>query len=202
MKTQTLAAITLAALFGASAAQAQFYGIAGYSNVNPTSDNGVLAGADAEVNDDWSFTGALGYRFNPNFTAELGTALVPFKHTVKLDGLGNVASLKHRPTTVSMNYQFMADSKFRPYVSLGYGWVSISDEKTQGPLTGLDINVENSNGLIFGAGADFTINDNLFFRAELKKLNFDSNVSVETLGNVGKAEVDPLIFGLSLGYQF
>ena len=34
------------------------------------------------------------------------------------------------------------------------------------------------------------------------RLDFDSDVTVQTLGNVGTAEVDPLVYGVALGYQF
>jgi outer membrane protein W len=35
-----------------------------------------------------------------------------------------------------------------------------------------------------------------------KKMDFDATVNIETLGNVGKAEVNPLYLQLSVGYQF
>lgn len=202
MKTSQLAGLALAALVASGTANAQFFGTVGYSNVNPKSDNGSLAGADANVNDASSAVGSLGYRFNPNFSAELGTALIGFKHDVSLDGLGTVASLKHRPTTLSVNYRFLSEGSFRPFVRVGYGWVSISDEKSKGALTGLEIGASGANGLLYGAGVDFVVNDKVFLRADLYKLDFDTDVSVETLGYVGTANVDPLVFGLSLGYEF
>jgi len=197
-----LVALALAGLLASGAANAQFFGTIGYTNVNPKSGNGTLAGADANVNDAWSATGSIGYRFNPNFNAELGTALIPFKHDVSLDGLGTVASLEHRPTILSVNYRFLPEGKVRPFVRLGYGWVSISNEKSKGALTGLEVGASGSNGLVYGGGVDFAVSDKVFVRADLYKLDFDTKVSVETLGNVGTANVDPLVFGLSLGYEF
>ena len=202
MKTSPLAALALAGLLASGAANAQFFGTVGYSNVNPKSGNGTLAGAEANVNDAGSAVASLGYRFNPNFNVELGTALIPFKHDVSLDGLGTVASLEHRPTVLSVNYRFLPEGKFRPFVRLGYGWISISNEKAKGALTGLDIGASGANGLVYGAGVDYAVNDKLFLRADLTKLDFDTKVSVETLGYVGTANVDPLVFGLSLGYEF
>lgn len=202
MKTSSLVALALAGLVASGAANAQFFGTIGYSNVNPKSGNGTLAGAEANVNDAGSVVGSVGYRFNPNFNVELGTALVPFKHNVSLDGLGTVASLEHRPTVLSLNYRFLPQGTVRPFVRLGYGWISISNEKSKGALAGLDVNADGANGLVYGGGVDFALNDKLFLRAELSKLNFDTDVSVETLGPVGTANVDPLVFGVSLGYEF
>jgi len=194
--------LALAGLLASGAANAQFFATAGYTMVNPQSDNGSLAGADASVDDDGSITGSIGYKFTPNMFAELGTALAPFEHEVSLDGLGTVASLEHRPTVLSFNYQFMAESKVRPFVRVGYGWVAISDETAQGALTGLDISASDADGFVFGGGIDFFVNEDFFIRADVSMLDFDTDVSVETLGDVGTAEVDPLVFGVALGYQF
>jgi outer membrane protein len=202
MKKLSVLSLALAGLLASGAANAQFFGTLGYTWVNPQSDNGELANADASVNDDGSFTGSVGYKFTPNMFAELGTALTPFEHEVSLDGLGTVASLEHRPTILSFNYQFMAESSVRPFIRVGYGWVDISDETAEGPLTGLDISAGDANGFVFGGGLDFFVNKNLFIRADISMLDFDTDVDVETLGDVGTAEVDPLVFSIGLGYEF
>lgn len=202
MKKTCLASLALAGLLASGAANAQFFGTIGYTNVNPDSDNGALAGADASITDDWSLTGSLGYKFNPNVFAELNTALVAYEHDVSLDGLGTIASVEHRPTILSINYQFLPESKVRPFVRLGFGWVSLSGEQSKGALAGLDVSASNSNGLVYGGGVDFFVAENLFLRADVSKLDFDTDVNVETLGDVGTANVDPLVIGFSLGYQF
>jgi len=202
MKKLSLVSLALAGILASGAANAQFFGTVGATNVNPQSDNGTLAGADASVNDAWSLTGSVGYKFTPNIFAQLGTALVPFDHEVSLDGLGTVASLSHRPTVLSLNYQFMAEGTVRPFIGVGYGWVSISDEEAEGALSGLDISASDSNGFTYGGGVDFFINEDFFIRADISVLDFSTDVTVETLGDVGTAEVDPVVFGLSLGYQF
>ena len=202
MKKISVLSLALAGLLASGAANAQFFGTLGYSQVNPDSDNGQLAGADADVNSDGSIVGSIGYKFTPNVFVELGTALASFEHEVSLDGLGTVASLKHRPTVLSLNYQFLAESSVRPFVRVGYGWIGISDETAEGALTGLDISAGNANGIAYGGGVDFFVNDKLFIRADVSKLDFDTDVNVESLGDVGTAEVDPLVFGVSVGYQF
>jgi outer membrane protein len=202
MNKLSLVSLALAGMLASGAANAQFFGTVGGTNVNPQSDNGTLAGADASVNDAWSLTGSVGYKFTPNIFAQLGTALMPFDHEVSLDGLGTVASLSHRPTVLSLNYQFLAEGTVRPFIGVGYGWVSISDEKAEGALSGLDISASDSNGFTYGGGVDFFINEDFFIRADVSVLDFSTDVSVETLGDVGTADVDPLVFGLSLGYQF
>ncbi|WP_295360057.1 OmpW family outer membrane protein [Arenimonas sp.] len=203
MKRLVLTSLALAAAFAASSASAQgFSATLGYTNVNPKSNNGTLAGASASVNDDWSATGSVAYAFNDNFSLELWTGLANFEHEVSLAGLGTIASVKHRPTTLSVNYHFAPDSKVRPFIGAGYGWVNVSGERTLGALAGLGIDGTNSNGLSYGGGVDIFVTDRVFLRADVRKLDFDTDVTVETLGNVGTATVDPLVYGLSVGLTF
>ena len=192
----------IGAVMLASSAQADnMTATLGYQNVNPKSDNGTLAGAQASVTDDWAVTGSLGYHFSDNWSAELWTGLSKYDHDVALAGLGKVGSVKHRPSTLGVNYHFMTESKFRPYLGLGYGWVNVSDEQSSGALAGTVLRAGNSNGLSANAGADYYFNENFFLRADVRYLNFDSEVSVDGAA-VGTANVDPIIYGLSAGVAF
>lgn len=202
MKSNLILAGALAASLATGTANAQFYGILGFGMTDPDSNNGILAGADAKVDDAWALTGGVGYRFTPAIFADLSTGITDFSHTVSLDGLGNVASLDQRPVTLSFSYQFLTDKMFRPYLTAGYGWNVVSGEKTEGALSGLGINVDNGSGFVWGAGADVFINENWFIRGDIKQMDFDADVSVESLGNVGTANVDPWLFNISVGYQF
>lgn len=203
MSRLVLTSLALAAALAATSANAQgFSATLGYHNTNPKSDNGTLAGADASVNDDWSVTGSAAYAFNDNFSVELWSGLAKFEHEVTLAGLGTVASVEHRPTTLSLNYHFAPDSVVRPFVGIGYGWVNVSGEETRGALTGLGIDGSNANGISFSAGLDWFVNDNFFLRADVRKLSFDTDVTVETLDDVGTAEVDPVVYGISAGLRF
>ena len=203
MPRLVLSSLALAAALAASGANAQAFSVTlGFQNTDPKSDNGQLAGADATVNDDWSLTGSAAYAFNDNWSVELWSGLANFEHEVSLAGLGTVASVEHRPTTLSVNYHFAPDSAVRPFIGLGYGWVNVSGESTQGALAGLGIDGSNANGIAFGAGLDWFVNDNFFLRADVRRLSFETDVTVETLGNVGTAEVDPIVYGISAGLRF
>lgn len=203
MSRLVLTSFALAAALAASGANAQAFSLTlGYQNTDPKSDNGQLAGADASVNDDWSLTGSAAYAFNDNWSVELWSGLANFEHEVSLAGLGTVASVEHRPTTLSVNYHFAPDSTVRPFIGLGYGWVNVSGERTQGALAGLGIDGSNADGIAFGVGLDWFVSDNVFIRADVRRLSFETDVTVETLGNVGTAEVDPIVYGISAGLRF
>jgi outer membrane protein len=173
----------------------------GFHNVNPKSDNGILAGANASVEDDWAATGSIAYHFADNWSAELWTGLNKYEHDVSLAGLGTVGSVQHRPTTLGVNYHFMKDSQFRPFVGLGYGWVNVSGEQSSGALAGAVLRGDNSSGLTANVGADYYFSDGFFLRGDIRYLNFDSDVTVNGAA-VGTANVDPLIYGISAGVSF
>lgn len=202
MPRTTTLAMFLGLAFCASNAYAEnFTATLGLQNVNPKSDNGTLAGADASIEDDWALTGSIAYHFADNWSAELWTGLSKYEHDVALAGLGIVGSVEHRPTAVGVNYHFIKNGSFRPFVGLGYGWVNVSGEQSKGALTGTVLRGDNSNGLSFKAGADYYFNDRFFVRGEVRYLDFDTDVTVNG-GYVGTANVDPMIYGISLGAQF
>lgn len=197
-----LLALALLGLTSIGTAQAEgFSATIGYEGVQPKSNNGVIAGADATVDDAWSYTGSFAYHFNDNWSADLWTGLDGFDHKVDLDGLGTVATLSHRPTAIGVNYHFNADGKVRPYVGLGYNWVTVSDETGVGALTGVPLDVDNDDGLTYTAGIDFDVTDNVFIRGSVRKLSFESDVFAGG-ALAGTAEVDPLVWGISAGIKF
>ena len=84
LRTRALAAALLAlAAFGNAQAQS-FSATLGLENVSPASGNGVIAGANADVNDDWGVTGSVAYHFNERWSLEVATGLDGFDHDVAL----------------------------------------------------------------------------------------------------------------------
>jgi len=197
----TIPVLLLAALAANAASAQSFSATVGYENVNPKGNNGTLAGASANVDSDSSATASFAYGFNDNWSVELWTGLSKFKHTVSLDGLGDVAKVEHRPTTLSVAYHFLPASKVNPFVGLGYGWVDVSGEQGIGALAGTTVRAGNANGLAFSLGADVALTDKVFLRGSARHLDFDSDVTVNG-GDVGTANVDPWVYGLSVGYKF
>ena len=66
----------------------------GFSQVNPKSDNGLLANAyNAEVSSEVGFTPSIEYKFAPNIVGEVLLA-IPFEHDVKLNDAAGVNQTK------------------------------------------------------------------------------------------------------------
>jgi outer membrane protein len=203
----TLALATLAvslALAADDVSAQQFTVRAGVANLNPTSDNGTIAGAEASIDSNTRFVVGASYLLDDQWEFTFDAGATTFKHTVNLAGLGDVVSLKHHPISLGANWHFLGtqnDGGFSPYVGLGYNWTSLSDVRGINALAGAPVDVEDSNGLTAALGVDFLATEQLFIRGEARWIDFDADV---TLGgaDIGTATVDPWVWSLQAGWRF
>lgn len=211
MKRVLQAATASLCLALALPAQAEVFSVRlGAHNVDPKSNNGQLAGLDANVSSETNATLGVSWNVTPNLSTDLWVGLDGFRHDVSLAGAGaafgvgtdTVASVRHRPLTLGVNYHF-GDGAFRPFIGAGYGWISVGGERGVGALEGAEVSASSANGFTWTVGADIFFGDNVFLRADARRLDFDTDVSVPALGGpVGTVNVDPWVFGVSLGYRF
>src|SRR5690606_26809255 len=103
--------------------------------------------------------------------------------------------VEHIPPTLSLQYHFMPDSRFRPYVGAGVNYTLFSGERPDG------LELDNSVGLALQAGIDVGINDNWFLNYAIRWIDIESDGTLigQKLGTIA---VDPWVFGLHLGYRF
>ncbi len=200
--TKTLAALTLSTALVALAvpafAQSQgdwTLGI-GVGYLDPKSDNGTLAGLDADIDSDTRPIFTAEYFIQDNLGIEL-LAAVPFKHDITLGGSVDAGSVKHLPPTLSLNYHFPTNSVWKPYVGAGLNYTIFFDEDS--PLG--DLNVDDSFGVSLQAGLDYMVSEKGAVRLNVRWFDIDSDVTLD--GNdIGKAEIDPFLVGLSYVHRF
>jgi outer membrane protein len=173
----------------------------GIHNVNPKSDNGSLAGGalDAEVGSSTRPTFMAEYFFTPNWGVEI-LASLPYEHDVDLNG-AKAASLKHLPPTVSLQYHFDTESNFKPYFGAGVNFTWIFSEDTTGPLAGTDLELDNSWGFAAHLGFDYALSNGWYWGADLRWMDIETDASVDGT-DVGTVDVDPLAYGIYLGWTF
>ncbi|MFK8068407.1 MAG: OmpW family protein [Gammaproteobacteria bacterium] len=112
------------------------------------------------------------------------------------------------PPTLLLQYHFMPESKFRPYVGLGLNYTIFYDEQVKGPLDipGADLNMDQSFGLAAQIGADYDIGDSgWFFNVDVKYVQMDTTAKFRNtpVGNVSvHVDIDPIIFGIGIGKRF
>ena len=175
----------------------------GAGMVDPDSDNGTVPGLDVGIDVDSGaslvFNGT--YFFTPNVAFEVLAAL-PFSHDVDLEGLGQVAEVKHLPPTFSLQYHFDLGNKFRPYVGAGLNWTIFFDEDTEGALAGTDLDLDDSLGLAAQVGANIDINESMFVNFDFRYIDIEAEADVSPLGLEFDIPIEPFVYSLTLGWNF
>ena len=202
MQKKTAGVILVATLLGLSfSAQAHEKGDwllrVGAGMVDPKSSNGDVVSVDSGTT--LAFNGT--YMLGPNLGLEV-LASAPFSHDIKLaDGGTRVAETKHLPPTVSLNYHFDTASAFNPYAGVGLNYTLFFDEKTTGPLDGLDLDLDGSFGVAAQLGFDYDLSDNMFLNLNLRWIDIDTDAKLDGAA-LETVEIDPLVYTLALGWKF
>ncbi|WP_426270358.1 OmpW/AlkL family protein [Dyella kyungheensis] len=168
--------------------------------VAPKGNNGTLAGARADVSSSTRPSIDLEYMFTPNWGVDALGAW-PFMHDVKLAGLGTVARTKQLPPTFGINYHFMPDAAWSPFLGLGVNYTNFFGTHATGALYGNSVSIANSWGGAVRAGFDLKISEKWLATVDVRWANIESDVKVNG-DRVGKAKIDPVVFGASVGYRF
>jgi outer membrane protein len=154
-------------------------------------------GANVSANDKVIPEVDISYFFSPNLAAEL-ILTVPQKHDVRLNG-AVIGSLKHLPPTLTLQYHFdTVGGKFKPYVGAGINYTRFSSVK----LPDASYSIEKSSvGLALQAGVDIPLDKNLYLNFDVKKVQIRTDLTVAGT-NYGAVKVDPVLFGVGLGWRF
>ena len=174
---------------------------AGLHKVSPKSNNGTLAGGTLKTDVDDSARPSISFEYflTPNWGVEVLGAL-PFKHEVTLNGARS-AHVKHLPPTVSVQYHFMPQAQFSPFVGLGLNYTRFFSIRETGPLADTRLKLSDSFGAAFHAGVDIQFAERWMLTADVRWMNIETDAKVN--GNkVGTVKIDPWVYGASIGYRF
>lgn len=138
----------------------------------------------------------ISYFFTPNLAAEL-ILTYPQKHDVTLDNGAKVGTFKHLPPTLLLQYHFMPEAQFSPYVGAGLNYTRVS----QIDLGGLQLE-KNSYGLALQAGVDYKLDKNWSLNLDVKKVQIRSDLSTAAGTKLGTVKIDPWLVGVGVGYRF
>lgn len=167
--------------------------------VDPKSDNGTLAGMRASVGSDTKPTASLEYLITPSWGVEL-LAAVPFKHDIRLNGQ-TAATTKQLPPVLGVNYHFAPAARISPFVGVGVNYTDFFNTRGQDALQGARVKIGNSWGAAAHAGVDVPLSSRWLFTVDVRWINIAGRVHVNG-ADVGKATVDPWVYGASIGYRF
>ncbi len=141
----------------------------------------------------------VSYFFTKNVAAEL-VLTYPQQHDVELNGT-KIGTFKHLPPSLLVQYHFIPDGVFRPYVGAGANLTLISNVDINVPSVGA-LDLESSSvGVVGQLGADIKVGSKHFLNIDLKKVTIGSDV---TKGGtkVSAVKVDPLLLSVGFGIRF
>ena len=199
--------IMAATLAGAAAAPALAGDImvrARALQLDPAND-GTDTAALVRVNTKYIWEIDASYFVTPNFALEL-IATTPQKQSLSLETtpgqLTSVGTLRHLPPTLTAQYHFApANPTVRPYLGFGVNYTHFSAVNITNPaLAGLDIQ-RHSWGTAVQLGADFPITDKVSFNVDFKKIDIRTKATLNGT-DIGTIKVDPVLFGIGIGYRF
>jgi outer membrane protein len=163
----------------------------------------TVIGGQAEVDDSVTLDLDFTYFFTNHFATEL--TLTVAKNDVSavntavgdLD-LGHVYLL---PPTLTAQYHFLPDGRFRPYVGAGINYNVFFNEDSG---VANDIEYDNEIGYALQAGFDIGLDDHWALNVDVKKVWLSTDVTVHALGTTVQTEVDidPWLFGMGIAYRF
>jgi len=162
-----------------------------------------VIGGQVDASNDYVPEVDISYFFTDNIAVELIAATT--KHDMKAEGttlgtvdLGDVGVV---PPVLTLQYHFLTDNQFSPYVGAGLNYMFFYNEDAPGG-TVTQIDYDNGLGYALQAGFDVAIEGNWSINADVKKVFFNTDVSINNGAIAADVDLDPWIFGLGVGYRF
>jgi len=168
----------------------------GGSYIDPKSDNSDIVSVDSKLGVTFNFS----YFMTSNLAVEVLAAL-PYEHDIELLDGTRVASTKHLPPTVSLQYHFLPEAGIQPYLGLGLNYTMFFSEDTTGPLTGTDLNLDDSWGWAGEVGVDFPLSEQWLINLSVRYIDIDTKAKLDG-ASIGTVEIDPWVYGANLGFRF
>jgi len=201
MKKQIIAAAVLCSLVSGvafAADQAEGPWMIRARAVSLNSANTDTTGLGLSINNKWIPEVDISYFFNKNVAAEL-ILTVPQSHTLTSTALGkDIGTVEHLPPTLLVQYHFDSNGGVKPYIGAGINYTRFTKTDILGGAATLN---KDSWGGALQVGVDVPLSKGMYLNFDLKKVYIKSDVYVGT-ANAGEFKVDPVLFGIGLGWRF
>ncbi|QPO11593.1 OmpW family protein [Thalassospira sp. A40-3] len=159
-------------------------------------DSNTLPGK-GEIDNDVIPEVDFSYFVTDNIALELiaGTS----KHDVTWSDGKDLGSVRLLPPTLTLQYHFMPESRWSPYIGAGINYTFFYDSKP-GQFSSVDY--DDGFGYAFQAGFDYAISGPWSLNVDVKKIYLETDVSVDNGTVKADANIDPWLFGVGIGYRF
>jgi outer membrane protein len=188
----------------------------GVTTIAPQVTSGDLSppaftGTKSNVLSATQLSGGITYMLTDNVSLDVPLAL-PFKHDLEgagaIQGVGKIGEVKSLPLTAVVQYRFLeANAKFRPYVGLGATYAKFYHAQGTATLSALTggtpttLSVQSKMAATSELGATFAIDDKWFVNGFVSK-TFLKNTTTLSTGQTLAMTLDPLAYGVCVGYKF
>jgi outer membrane protein len=156
-----------------------------------------------QVKDRWVPELDITYFFSKQLSAELVLAFTELDAHVAASAVGafDAGSFKALPPTLTVQWHFLPDGQFRPYVGAGLNYTRLSSVKLGNAVTGpLDLD-RTSIGPAVQAGVDIGLGGAWSLNVDVKKVWIRTDL--KSGGNkLSTLKVDPVLVGVGVGYRF
>ena len=149
----------------------------------------------------------LSYFFTEHIALE-GILAPPTRHGVWAYGteLGNfrVATVDVLAPTFTMQYHFLPERRFSPYIGAGITAALFHAPFPKAPFI-TDISFKNHIGPAIEVGFDYNIRGRWFANLDVKQLFLNTQAPITAINGAAifaKTGLDPILFGVGVGYRF
>ena len=166
---------------------------------NGQADNMQANVGKVEASDRWIPEVDISYFFTKNIAAEL-VLTYPQDVDIKINGTkqGTIGAL---PPSLLVQYHFTDLGAFKPYVGAGVNYTFFS--KRSNILNGAARVDRDSFGLAAQVGLDYALTKNWSLNFDVKYVQMNTDVTLTASGTkVGKVNLDPVLYGIGVGYRF
>lgn len=155
------------------------------------------------VENRWAPELDISYFFSKQLAAELVLAFTKLDARVTHSAVGafDAGSFKALPPTLTLQWHFLPDAQFRPYVGAGLNYTRLSDMKLGNGVTGPLKLERTSVGPALQAGIDIALGGAWFLNFDAKKVWIQT--ALKSNGTtLSTLKVDPWLLGVGVGYRF
>lgn len=167
-------------------------------NVSPDEDASVNIGGDISADSAYMPEIDFTYFLTDNIAAELiaATSEHEFRHSTA----GNLGDAWVLPPTLTLQYHFMPEEQFSPYLGAGVNYTAVYGESAENGF--FDFDAEGDYGWVLQGGFDYWLDDNWGINLDVKKIFVDVNATLNNGAVRADIELDPWVFGAGIAYKF
>jgi outer membrane protein len=169
----------------------------------PDSTGSTTIGGRAAASDEATAEVDVSYFLTSNWALELIAATTRHDMSARGTSLGDVdlGDVGLLPPTLTVQYHFMPDSQFKPYVGAGLTYAIFYDANSANNAV-TKVQYDNAFGFALQAGMDVNVVGNWYANIDVKHIFLSTTAHLNGGAITADAHLDPTVVGMGIGYRF